>query len=77
MASLLSKKAQLFLDLLASIQPACMAIVTWVKRFAPLAVFGLLAQETALTGLNTILGIAVYVPTVFAGCNNSGPDPSY
>ena len=61
------KKAQLFLDLLASIQAACMAIVTWVMRLAPLAVFGLLAQVTARTGLDAILGIAVYVLTVLVG----------
>lgn len=61
------KKAQLFLDLLASIQAACMAIVTWAMRIAPIAVFGLLAQVTAWTGLDAILGIAVYVLTVFAG----------
>ncbi len=44
-----------------------MAIVTWVMRLAPLAVFGLLAQVTSRTGLDAILGIAVYVLTVFLG----------
>lgn len=52
------------LDLLASLQAACMIIVKWVLRFAPLAVFGLLAQITARVGLSTLIGTGVYVLTV-------------
>ncbi|MEQ9110018.1 MAG: dicarboxylate/amino acid:cation symporter [Rhodospirillaceae bacterium] len=55
------------LDILASLQAACMAIVTVVLRFAPLAVFGLLAQVTARVGVAALAGTGVYVLTVFAG----------
>ena len=55
------------LDLLASVQAACMVIVGWVLRFAPLAVFGLLAHITARVGLSALLGTGVYVATVLIG----------
>ncbi len=55
------------LDLLASIQAACMVIVGWVLRFAPLAVFGLLAHLTARVGLSALIGAGVYVATVLMG----------
>ncbi len=52
------------LDLLASLQAACMIIVKWVLRFAPFAVFGLLAQITARVGLTTLIGTGIYVLAV-------------
>ncbi len=55
------------LDLLASVQAACMVIVGWVMRFAPLAVFGLLAHITSRVGLSALIGTSVYVATVLAG----------
>jgi len=55
------------LDLMASIQAACMVIVGWVLRFAPFAVFGLLAHLTARVGLSALIGAGVYVATVLAG----------
>jgi Na+/H+-dicarboxylate symporter len=55
------------LDLLASIQATCMVIVGWVLRFAPIAVFGLLAHITARVGLSALIGTGVYVVTVFLG----------
>ncbi len=55
------------LDLMASIQAACMVIVGWVLRFAPLAVFGLLAHLTARVGLSALIGAGVYVATVLIG----------
>lgn len=55
------------LDLLESTQTASMVIVMWVMRFAPLAVFGLLAQTTARVGISAITGVAAYVMTVFLG----------
>ncbi|MDH3475198.1 MAG: dicarboxylate/amino acid:cation symporter [Rhodospirillales bacterium] len=55
------------LDLLASVQAACMAIVGWVLRFAPFAVFGLLAHITARVGLSALLGVSAYVATVMLG----------
>ncbi len=55
------------LDLLASVQAACMVIVSWVLRFAPLAVFGLLANISARVGLTALIGMGMYVATVIAG----------
>lgn len=55
------------LELLASVQAACMVIVGWVLKFAPVAVFGLLAHITARVGLSTLIGTAVYMLTVIVG----------
>lgn len=55
------------LDLLASVQAACMVIVGFVLRFAPLAVFGLLAQLSARVGLSALIGTGMYVATVVLG----------
>ncbi len=55
------------LDLLSSIQAACMVIVGWVLRFAPIAVFGLLVHLTARVGLSALIGTGVYVATVVLG----------
>ena len=55
------------LDLLSSVQAACMVIVGWVLRFAPIAVFGLLAHITARVGLSALIGTGVYVATVILG----------
>ncbi len=55
------------LDLLSSVQAACMVIVGWVLRFAPIAVFGLLAHITARVGLSALIGTGVYVATVLLG----------
>ena len=58
---------RLLLDLMAAIQAACMAIVGWVLRFAPLAVFGLLAHISAKVGPSALLGTGAYVMTVVTG----------
>lgn len=55
------------LELLASVQAVCMVIVGWVLRFAPLAVFGLLANITSRIGLSALLGTGMYVVTVLLG----------
>jgi Na+/H+-dicarboxylate symporter len=55
------------MDLLASIQAVCMVIVKWVLRFAPLAVFGLLAEITAKVGLDTLIGTGIYVLVTIGG----------
>lgn len=54
-------------DLLGSLQDACMAVVRWAMRLAPLAVFGLTVQLTATVGIETLAGLAVYVVTVIGG----------
>ncbi len=55
------------LDLLAGLQSVCMVIVKWVLRFAPVAVFGLMADIGARVGLGAVAGMAAYVGTVIAG----------
>lgn len=62
------EKSKIFLDLLGAVQEACMVIVRWVMRIAPIAVFGLLAQITSRIGIEVIFGLAMYVVTVLNVC---------
>ncbi len=62
-----AKQAAPLLDLLASVQAVCMVIVKWVLRFAPLAVFGLLAEITSRVGIATLIGTGVYVLVAIGG----------
>lgn len=55
------------LDLLGSLQQVCMTVVQWAMRLAPIAVFGLMARLTSQTGIEALLGVAVYVATVLIG----------
>lgn len=55
------------LDLLGGLQAVCMVIVKWVLRFAPIAVFGLMADIAARVGLKAITGMVAYVATVILG----------
>ncbi|WP_321389297.1 dicarboxylate/amino acid:cation symporter [Emcibacter sp.] len=55
------------LELLESIQTVCMVIVSWVLKFVPYAVFGLLANIAARVGVSTLLAATVYVATVLIG----------
>ena len=55
------------IELLASIQAACMVIVGWALRFTPIAVFGLLAQISSRVGLSVLLGTGMYVLSVLIG----------
>ena len=65
--SLPRTQAQPILDLLGGLQAICMVIVKWVLRFAPIAVFGLMADISARVGLKAIVGMGAYVGTVVAG----------
>ncbi len=60
-------QAKPLLDLMASLQEVCMTVVRWAMWLAPFAVFGLLAQLTTKIGINALLGMAIYVGTVFLG----------
>ena len=55
------------LELLASIQAVSMVIVRFVLKFAPIAVFGLMASITARIGFQALLGTAAYLLTVLLG----------
>lgn len=67
MLSLPPAQSKPLLDLLGGLQAICMVIVKWVLRFAPIAVFGLMADIAARVGLKAIVGMAAYVATVVAG----------
>ncbi|MDF0593354.1 dicarboxylate/amino acid:cation symporter [Methanotrichaceae archaeon M04Ac] len=56
-----------FMELLGSLQEICMTVVKWSMHLAPLAVFGLMAKFTAQMGIETLLGMGVYVATVLIG----------
>ncbi len=58
------KTANPILSLLFSIQEICMTITRWAMKIAPVAVFGLICQITAMVGLKTIGGLGWYVFTV-------------
>lgn len=59
--------AKPLLDLLAAMQEVCMAVVRWAMTLAPIAVFGLMAQLTSRTGIQTLIGLSVYAGTVVLG----------
>ena len=65
--SLPQEQSRPLMDLLASVQSVCMVIVKWVLRFAPLAVFGLLAEITARVGIGTLFGMGIYVLVAVGG----------
>jgi Na+/H+-dicarboxylate symporter len=62
-----SEQSRPLLDLLGALQSVCMVIVKWVLRFAPIAVFGLIADISARVGLKAIAGMAIYMATVIFG----------
>ena len=55
------------IDLLTSIQAACMVIVGWALRLTPIAVFGLLAHISSRVGISVLIGTGMYVGTVLVG----------
>ncbi len=65
--SMPTEQSKPLMDLLASLQSVCMVIVKWVLRFAPLAVFGLLAEITARVGITTLIGTGIYVLVAIGG----------
>jgi proton glutamate symport protein len=67
LASLSRSRVAPLLDWLQAIQDVSMKVVSWAMMLAPWAVFGLLCDITLRTGLDTLLGVSVYVLTVMAG----------
>lgn len=61
------EKRRVSISVLDTIQEASMNIVRWAMELAPLAVLGLMTQVTAQIGIDTLLGLAMYVLTVLAG----------
>ncbi len=56
-----------FLNLMESLLEVCMTVVQWAMFLAPWAVFGLMAQLVSKVGLETLIGMGVYVLTVLLG----------
>lgn len=54
-------------ELLGSVQEICMAIVAAVMTFAPVAVFGMLAQVMIKTGPGILAGLGAYAAVVIFG----------
>ncbi|HKJ87731.1 MAG TPA: cation:dicarboxylase symporter family transporter, partial [Gammaproteobacteria bacterium] len=65
--SLEPRSARPLLDLFGSIQSVSMAVVGVAMRFAPVAVFGLLAQAMIKTGPAVLTGLGIYAAAVVLG----------
>lgn len=65
LVSLQPERSKPLLELLGSLQYVVMRIVRWVMVLAPYAVFGFIAQVTIETGFAAMLGIGMYVGTMF------------
>lgn len=62
-----SKQANVALDFLEVVQSICMTVISWAMRLAPFAVFGLITQVAATTGLQAMQSMGLYVLTSFVG----------
>lgn len=62
--TLAPRQAQPLLDLLGAVQEVSMVVVRWAMVLVPAAVFGLMAQLAARTGLDALRGMGYYVGTV-------------
>lgn len=67
LVSLQPRSARPLLDLFGSVQSVCMAVVGAVMTFAPIAVFGLLAQAMIKTGPGVLAGLGIYAGAVVLG----------
>ena len=54
-------------SLAGAVLEVCMTVIRTAMRFAPFAVFGLMAETTALNGLETLIDLAVYCAVVIGG----------
>jgi Na+/H+-dicarboxylate symporter len=61
------RQSKPLLDLLGSLQSVVMRVVRGVMKLAPFAVFGFMAQLTLQTGLDSLLGLGVYIGVVLSG----------
>jgi Na+/H+-dicarboxylate symporter len=65
--SLEARSAKPLLDLFGSLQAVAMAVVATAMTFAPVAVFGLLAQAMIKTGPQVLSGLGIYAGAVVLG----------
>ncbi len=67
LVSLEPKNSKPLLDVFGSVQSVSMKVVKWAMYLAPLAVFGLIAQLTINTGLESLVGLGAYVGSMILG----------
>lgn len=67
LVSLQPRSARPLLELFESVQAVCMAVVGVLMTFAPVAVFGLLAQAMIKTGPAVLTGLGIYAGAVVLG----------
>lgn len=60
-------EARSVLSLLETLQSVCMTIISWAMKLAPYAVFGMIAQVSASTGVRALGRMGLYVGTAFLG----------
>ncbi len=67
LVSMSPSQSKPLLELMGSLQEVSMTVVKWSMSLAPLAVFGLICKFTLNLGIDALLGMLVYVATVFLG----------
>lgn len=67
LANIPSDTAVPLLKVLYSVQEITMAITRWAMKLAPIAVFGLMCQVTSKVGIETIMGLSMFMLTVVIG----------
>lgn len=67
LANIPSDTAVPLLKVLYSVQEITMAITKWAMKLAPIAVFGLMCQVTSKVGIETIMGLSMFMLTVVIG----------
>lgn len=67
LANIPSDTAMPLLKVLYSVQEITMAITKWAMKLAPVAVFGLMCQVTSKVGIETIMGLSMFMLTVVIG----------
>lgn len=67
LANIPSDTAVPLLKVLYSVQEITMAVTRWAMKLAPVAVFGLMCQVTSKVGLETIMGLSMFMFTVLLG----------
>lgn len=67
LVSIEAKQSIIVLDALEVVQSICMTIISWAMNLAPYAVFGLITQVTATTGVQALQSMGLYVLTAFSG----------
>ncbi|NNL86116.1 MAG: cation:dicarboxylase symporter family transporter, partial [Myxococcales bacterium] len=60
-------QARSVLGMLETVQSVCMTIISWAMKLAPYAVFGMIAQVSATTGVKALGRMGLYMGTAFLG----------